>query len=322
MSDHAAHPAAAPAGAATDDADAIAAMAHERRRAGDAARARGDLAAALEAMRSELELRRRLCALDPDDADKRKDASQTAARVAEVLVFRSAVAGVRNGKNAGASGLPDAKEAARQRDVAWTLRTVGNTLEAQGDVAAALALYREGLDVRRKLAEHEPENPDLLLDITFSLAGIAQALVVSGDLAGAQANLSEALTIRRALAARDPANPRRRLDLSWSLMGIADILERKGDPAGALEALRESLAIRRALLAAEQSNDGLRCDVAASLAHIGDVLAATGDRAGARTAFGEARDIVRALIGRGPEEAARRADLAALDERIAALAAS
>ncbi len=303
------------------DAAALAEKAGERRREGDTALARGDGAAALQALHGELDLRRRLCELAPDDAEMRRAAAQTAARIAELLVFRSAVANLRrDGRRAAASATPDTRESMRQREVAWTLRSVGDTLEAQGDVAGALALYREGLDVRRQLAAREPDNADLLLDITFSLAAIAQALVAQGDLAGAQASLAEALAIRRDLVAREPAHPRRRLDLSWSLMAMADILEARGEHDATLAVLRESLAIRRALLAGDRDNDGLCCDVAASLARIGDVHAARGDRLGAYDAFVEARDMVRALIGRatgGPEQ---HADLAALEERIAAVA--
>jgi tetratricopeptide (TPR) repeat protein len=298
----------------------LAEEARARRGAAEAAIRRGELAAGLDALRDELALRRRVLELDPDDVQARESVARTAARLADVLVFRSSLAGLHRGETAGADGAAALTGARRQREVAWTLRSVGGTLEARGDLAGALALYREGLDVRRRLAAGEPGNADLMLDITYSLSAIAQALLALGDFTEALAKQNEALAMRRELADRDPANSRRRLDLSWSLMALADVLEAKGEPDGALAALRESLAIRRALLAADAGNDGLGRDVAASLVRIGEVLAAAGDRAGAHAAFSEARDIVCALAARGPDGATLSADIAVLGEWIAALA--
>jgi tetratricopeptide (TPR) repeat protein len=287
----------------------LAALASTQERIGEVLLAQGDLAGALEALRAELELRRRLAATDPGDVRAREAVARVASRVAEVLVLKSAIA-----------TLPGAGSSQRPGAAAWNLSTLAGALERQGDLGGALALYREGLALRRRLAAQSPDNVAWSLDVSWSLSGLARALVARGDLAGALACLTEALLIRRRLAERDAGNPQRRLDMSWSLMALGDVLEQKGEVVDALSAFIESLHIRHELSAADPDNHGLRCDMAVSLTRIADVLTTVDDRSGALRALREAREMVRALCAQSPDHADWRDDLAALDRRIAELA--
>jgi tetratricopeptide (TPR) repeat protein len=241
--------------------EALADLADERRRAGEALVARGELATALDTMRQELDLRRRLAEHAPADAEKRVQVSRTAARIAEMLVFRSAVAMMREGVNVG-------REAARPHDVSsnfsWTLRSAGSALAAQGDAAGALALHRESLAIRRELAARDPKHAALRLDISWSLAAIADILDAKGDLKEALVALRESLAIRRALSAADPGNDGLRCDVAASLTRIADILAEQGDRAGALAAYREAREIACAL---HECEPGVaeRCDDLATI---------------------------------------------------------
>src|SRR3984957_6278850 len=291
----------------------LAARALTQQRLGELLIAQGDLAAALDALRAEIELRRRIAAADADDPHKRDAVARVAARVAEVLVLKSAIATIQGGGQAGAP--------ARRRpgEASWTLSAVAGALEAQGNLGGALALYREGLAIRRRLAAQNPDNVAWALDVSWSLTGLAGALMTRRDLDGAVASFGEALAVRRALAARDPGNPQRQLDVSWSLMAVGDALVAKGDHSGALASFREALATRQALLAADADNDGLRCDAAASLTRIADVLAASGERAAAGAAYRDARALVRELVARAPERADWREDLSAIEACIAEL---
>jgi tetratricopeptide (TPR) repeat protein len=293
-------------------------LAMAQQRIGEVLVAQGDLAAALEAMRAELAVRRRIAEAQPGDAARRDDVARAAARVAEVLVLRSALATFQGGGQA--AGQVGGLTRRRPGEASWTMSAVAGALEAQGNLGGALALYREGLAIRRRLVAQDPDNVAWALDVTWSLTGLGGALMARGDLDGALASLGEALAIRRGLAARDPDNGQRRLDVSWSLMAVGDALADKGDHAGSLAALREALAVRRVLLAADPENDGLRCDASVSLTRIGDVQAASGDLDGAAAAFHEARAIVEQLITRAPERAEWREDLIAIDECIAELA--
>lgn len=244
--------------------DALAATARERQQAGEALIARGELAAALDVLREELELRRHLVERDPDDADKRAQVARTSARVAEVLVFRSAITALRQGVNAGCGlGSLAAKEPARQHDISWTLSSAGRTLAAQGDAAGALALHREGLTIRRELAAREPRNGKLQLDVSWSLGSIADILDATGACEDALVALRESLAIRRVLAAADPGNDGLQCDLAASLVRIAEVLTGMGDRAGALGAYGEARDIVSALSAREPEVAARREDLAA-----------------------------------------------------------
>ena len=228
--------------------DALTCQADERRRVGEALIARGELASALETLRHELELRRRLAAHDPADPDRRAQVSRVAARIAEVLVFRSGVAVLRQGVNGAASSDADAARApAAPHDISWTLRSAGSRLAAQGDAPGALALHHESLAIRRELAAGDPKNAALRLDISWSLAAIADILDAKGDLDEALAALRESLAIRRALSAAEPGNDGLRCDMAASLTRIADILAEQEDRPGALAAYREARDIACAL---------------------------------------------------------------------------
>ncbi len=253
-------------------AEALADLADERRRAGEALVARGELAMALDTMHQELDLRRRLAALAPGDVDKRVQVSRTAARIAEVLVFRSGVAAMREEANAG-------RERAQPHDVclnfSWTLRSAGSALAAQGDAAGALALHHESLAMRRALLARDPGNAAVRLDISWSLAAIADILDAQGNVAEALAALRESLAIRRDLSAVDPGNDGLRCDIAASLTRIADILAEQRDRAGALAAYAEARDIARVLHEREPDIATRRDDVAAIDARIAELAVAS-----------------------------------------------
>ncbi|HEY1545265.1 MAG TPA: tetratricopeptide repeat protein, partial [Xanthobacteraceae bacterium] len=188
------------------DGDAVASRARAGRastqqRIGEALVAQGDLAAALEALHAALALRRRIAAADARDAPARDQVARVAARVAEVLVLKSAIATFQGGGE-----ISDQAKAPTRRlpaEAPWKLSAVAGALEAQGDLGGALALYREGLAIRRRLAAQDPDNAAWAFDVSWSLMGLGGALMVRRDFDGALASFGEALAIRRALAERE-----------------------------------------------------------------------------------------------------------------------
>ena len=92
------------------------------------------------------------------------------------------------------------------RDIAVTLNKIGDVLAARGDRSAALATYREALELSRALAGREPNNPEWRRDVSVGLNKIGDLLVAQDDRDGALAAFRESSDIRRRLAASDPAN--------------------------------------------------------------------------------------------------------------------
>jgi hypothetical protein len=77
----------------------------------------------------------------------------------------------------GGTGTPDrsigsvcgADDTDRQRDLSVSNETVGDVLEAQGDLPGALAAYRKALAITETLAARDPGNTDWQRDISISL---------------------------------------------------------------------------------------------------------------------------------------------------------
>jgi tetratricopeptide (TPR) repeat protein len=231
-----------------------------QQRLGEVLIGHGDLAAALVALRTELELRRHIADRDPADAEKREQVARVVARTGQVLVLKSAISACREGGRTG--------------EAPSTLSAAAHTLAARGDADAALALHHEGLAIRRRLAAQSPDNVAWSLDVAWSLMAVGEMLAGKGDYAAALAALHEALAIRRALAAADPGNDGLRCDAAHSLTRIAEVLAASGDRAGALATCREARATVQELVTRVPSRAEWRDDLAAIDAWIAELTEA------------------------------------------------
>ncbi|OYQ22359.1 hypothetical protein [Elstera cyanobacteriorum] len=89
-----------------------------------------------------------------------------------------------------------------QRDLSVSLNKIGDTL-GRSDQAQAVALYQEGLAIRRKLVAQEPGSTAFQRDLSISLNKIGDTLGRS-DPVQALALYQEGLAIHRKLAAQEP----------------------------------------------------------------------------------------------------------------------
>jgi tetratricopeptide (TPR) repeat protein len=92
----------------------------------------------------------------------------------------------------------------RERSVLLTRQ--GDVLRSQGDLAGALAAYRESLSVRQRLAEADPSNAGWQRDISWSLTRMAQLHEQEGNRTEALRFAEESLVIDERLAALDRSN--------------------------------------------------------------------------------------------------------------------
>jgi tetratricopeptide (TPR) repeat protein len=194
-----------------------------------------------------------------------------------------------------------ALEAAEQqdplgRDVAASHDRIGDILQAQGDLAGALAAYQRSMDIRARLAASDPSNTGWQRDLSVSHNKIGDILQAQGNLAGALAAYQRSMDIAERLAASDPSNTEWQRDLSVSHEKIGEILQAQGNLAGALAAYQRSMDIRARLAASDPSNTGWQRDLSVSHERIGEILQAQGDLAGALAAYQRSMDI-RARLG-------------------------
>jgi tetratricopeptide (TPR) repeat protein len=208
----------------------------------------------------------------------------TALRAAAVEVLTWAVAAIQNPSNHPSlrQVIPHARELARYPATtaeADLLGWVGRYDYARGDYPAAEQVFRQVLDVRRRLlgAEH----PDTL----GSMNNLAMTLVALGDLAGARDLFHQALDGYRRLLG--PEHP----NTLTSMNNLATTLADLGDAAGSAELHRQVLDARRRLLGAEHP------DTLTSMGNLAETLRTLGDAAGAAQLHGQVLDARRRLLG-------------------------
>ena len=88
---------------------------------------------------------------------------------------------------------PDAPRS--QRDLSVSYERIGDVQRAQGDLPSALSSYKQGLEIREKLAARDPANAQWKTDLVVSLWKLANVL----ERQGAPQNREAAINYQRAL---------------------------------------------------------------------------------------------------------------------------
>ena len=192
----------------------------------------------------------------------------------------------------------------------------GDVLSAQGDLAGALAAYRESLSVIQRLAKSDPSNVDWQRDTGVSQERIGDVLSAQGDLAGSLAAYRKSLLVRRRLIESDPSNEAWKRDLSASHNKVGDVLRDQGDLAGSLAAYKESLSVIQRLFESDPLNAGLHRDLSVSQDRIGDVLRAQGDLAGSLAAYKESLSVIQRLFESDPPNAVWQRNLSVSHNKV------
>ncbi len=182
-------------------------------RLGQALLKKPDAAGALKAFSESLDIRRRLAARDATNFDWQHDVFVGLTQIGDAhALAHDWPAALRSYRD---EALPmqktlvanDPTNAAWQRDLAETQDKVGQTLEAQGNIAGALPIYREALAVYEKLAAQSPDDRALqgaVAGVSYHL-GRALAGQQLADVAAARAALERARNFLHRLQEADAA---------------------------------------------------------------------------------------------------------------------
>ena len=172
---------------------------------------------------------------------------------------------------------------------------MGLDYSAQNDFAAAENQYRKALEIRRKLAQMNPD--DYLPDLAIGCNNLAYLLSDTGSFKEAEELYQEALKIYRDLSEK---NPNAYLpDLATSCNNLADLLQDTGSFREAEELHREALKIRRNL--AEKNPDAYLSDLSDSCNNLALLLHDTDSFREAEELHREALKIRRNLAEKNPD---------------------
>jgi CHAT domain-containing protein/Tfp pilus assembly protein PilF len=166
------------------------------------------------------------------------------------------------------------RKAGRELDAGKSLNAMGRT---QREPERALALYREALDLNRRLGDREQE--------AVTLHNLGQAWLRLGETEKALASYEQALPVWRSLG--------KRYDEAGTLVKLGYLYQSVGEPAKALDLLPRALAIFESL--------GAHRDAAGTLNALGNAQAKAGDLEPALASLDRALGIRRRLGDRRGE---------------------
>lgn len=196
-------------------------------------------------------------------------------------------------------------------DIAHDLRDVtGMRVEA---VRKILDVARTMMD---RIANAEPDDPDLQRHRAVMLGEFAQTFQAAGDTARALSTVEEEVAIWRKVLAAEPDNARWQRALGISLILAGGMREAVGNRVGALAAFEESLAINRKHAAADPKNVDARRNITSNLTNIAEVNLDAGDRTAALSGYEESLAISRELAATYPDNATIQRDVVVVLNRI------
>jgi non-specific serine/threonine protein kinase/serine/threonine-protein kinase len=210
----------------------------------------------------------------------------------------------------------DPRDAQNRRDLAASLRKIGNQLTETSEAARGAEHLRRSLALYRELAAEQPSHVEALYELAEIYNDVGLASEGLGDMAGALEQHREALALREKFAAADPQNREHRRNLSVTYENIGRALFLRDDTAGALENNRRALALREALSAEDPTSADYRRLLAVSYQNNGDFLAWLKDTRGALESFRTKFALDEASLAADPANAQARLDLGYSSQRI------
>jgi serine/threonine protein kinase/tetratricopeptide (TPR) repeat protein len=174
-------------------------------------------------------------------------------------------------------------------------------------VRQALEIRNKALDIRSRLANVNPSDPQIRRDLAqaytrvgFGLSNAADGKDLKEHLRKALESHQQALAIRAGLAAENPDNAFDRRNLGDQYMLVGDALVRNGNLAESLDRYVKALAIFKELSAADPSNAEARLDLGFALTKLGAAEVNSHNEKLARKYFKEAVPILDRLIAEDP----------------------
>ena len=192
----------------------------------------------------------------------------------------------------------------------WAQLRLGDIREQRGDLAGALAAYRESFAKVERMASAKSD--DVQIKREYSVVynnGIGAVLVAQGNLPEALKTFRDGLAIADRLAKADPGNAGWQRELIVSYVKVGDVLVAQGNLPEALKTFRDGLAIADRLAKADPANARWQRDLSVSYNKVGVVLVAQGNLPEALKTFRDSQVIFDRLAKADPGNAGWQRDL-------------
>jgi serine/threonine protein kinase/tetratricopeptide (TPR) repeat protein len=275
-------------------------------RGGESSGSLGDIAGAVESYTKAFRIREALLALNPDDAQARRDLASSHQKIGNRLLDTGeASTGFEHLRKALTLYLGLTRERPAnddlQLELAGTCNWLGKAMHLRGDFAGALEQHSAALAICEKLAASNPRDQRYRRELWSSHEWIAYELWSQNDVAGAIEASSKARALGEALIADDPINADYRRNLVLNYQRGGDYRERS-DKRGALEYFRRAVALDEELLAADPANALTRKHLAYAHKKIAAVLVDLEDNSQALLHFSKALESYEKVVTAAPAD--------------------
>jgi len=181
------------------------------------------------------------------------------------------------------------------------LNQLGEVRMAQGNLAAAVGVFRQSLVFAKQAAARDPRNPEFALALGTAHFWVGNAMRVKGDLPGALGEMREYRRVTEDLARHFPGVDSYQQERAYGHSAVGTILEAQRDYANALTEYKLTLQIQSARLAAQPTDTARQSDVAVTLNKIGFILSRIGRLREARSYYEQEFAIYDALTRADPK---------------------
>jgi tetratricopeptide (TPR) repeat protein len=176
------------------------------------------------------------------------------------------------------------------RELAWSHYSRGEILMQVGDYAGALQNYRQALAMVKPMAEHDPENVMLQVDLGGNTVNVGKALVTMGRVNEGLPRIEEGIRLLEPQLKADPSNAPAAASASY--VWKADALLKTGRAADAVASNRKAISILETADQDGAPDQSQLSRMAATYVKLGTALATAGTTQEAESAYRKALELV------------------------------
>ena len=245
----------------------------------------GDTSGALKSYEQSLEIRRRLVALEPNNADYQLGLAVTLSRfgpINQVLGNPSLSAErMRESMEIADRLLPKSHDLTTFQAAFRAPAFLGDALSELGNYDEALAMYQKSLSIAQRMKDESLPEKEVTLRFVVALERLGFAYSIKGEWQKALDTHLEMLTKTEELCALDPGSLDYQRDKATALDHVGDSFRGVRNYPKALENGKRGLAMYEDILRKDPQNARAKKDVGDCSHHVSETLLASGDYRGA-----------------------------------------
>ncbi len=193
----------------------------------------------------------------------------------------------------------DQSDARVRRELAVASFVRGSILEAKGDSSGALAAYRRNLGIVEPMAEADPQNAELQLDVAGGSLSVGRVLFRLSRQVDAERLLMRSIRLYEENLARNPSDSETPELLGSAEIWMGELLTKKREFYPALENYRKGIAVLEKIPAGVATAD-TRGDIATARVRMAALLAQMGNEAEAMATYTSALATAESLAAANP----------------------